>query len=106
MTNKGGTMALTGEDHEVLRSMLRDLRSDLKKDYKEEIELTVAPIKETLISHIKHDETNDASVNEHLEELKEGQNSLKSDMRIGRMVGGVAYTVFIGVLISFAKGLL
>lgn len=99
-------MALSGEDHEVLRAMFKDFREELKEDFKEQITLTVEPIKETLINHIKHDEKNDRSVNESLDELKEGQTGLKSDMRIGRLVGGAAYAAGIGIVVSYAKGFL
>ena len=93
-------------DLEDIRRIIKEENNELHDRMKTEVGLMIEPIRDTLTAHIKHDEENDKMVNATLNELKDGQNSLKSDMRIGRLVGSGAYAIAVGLLVSYAENLI
>ena len=95
-------MALSGEDHEVLDRKIDTLKTDIKDLFEAQINPIVKMLEENreeLKAHMAEDESNG-------KEMTEAITSLKSDMRIGRLVGGGAYMLTIALLISYAENLI
>ena len=99
-------MALSGDDITTITGIFKSENEELYSRLSTELDLKIEPIKETLVNHIKHDERNDAGVNESLGKLEIGQTKLTSKMNVVSYVGGLACTIFTGVTLAAIKDLL
>ena len=99
-------MALSGDDITQITAVVNESNRQLFDRVSEKLELTVEPVKETLVSHMTHDEATDKSMYESLENLKIGQAALKSQMKTASFIGGGAFMGSIGLFFGVVKDLI
>ncbi len=99
-------MALSGDDITAITKIVTQANESQFERLSEKLDLTVEPVKETLTSHIAHDESTDKNMYSSLESLKLGQQSLKTKMNVASFIGGSACVGLMGLFLGVVKDLI
>jgi len=97
-------MALSSEEFEQITQIVNRANESQFDRLSEKLELTVAPVKETLMTHIAHDEKTDTDMYGKLNDLTVGQTTLKMQNRIGAVLGVALLGVCTSVIAAVIKG--
>ena len=99
-------MALSGDEIAQITSIVDSSQDRLFDRLSEKLDLTVNPVKETLMAHMAHDEKADSNMYKSLNNLEVGQTALKTQMHIASFVGGSACVGLIGLFFGVVKDLI
>lgn len=89
--------SLDVEDITLIRNAIKEEVTELKGQISREIILIVTPLESKVTDHIAHDEVRDKEVGKSLNLLFDGQTALRGDIKTGRVVAGLGWSVFLAV---------